>query len=199
MFMRLSWVDGNRGNVAMTKLHNNAPGSMALAELKEFASFSSGTQRYIRRSLDVAFDRKDAVELWSRDKVEAASINAQHAFYERLPDIRALVPDSSSIEDAEPFLGLLVTIAGFDLGQGRIENFAGFRFLYERLICADARPWLPTAFCAAAAMPHLPPERRRMLLQSISEAAATAPGWSKRAPTFFPEWVEKVDVGNAAH
>jgi hypothetical protein len=48
-------------------------------------------------------------------------------------------------------------------------------------------------------MPHLPPERRKMLLQSLSEAAATAPGWSKRAPSFFPEWVEKVDVGFQAH
>lgn len=28
----------------------------------------------------------------------------------------------------------------------------------------------------------------------ISEAAATAPGWSNREPAFFPEWVEKVDV-----
>ena len=50
------------------------------------------------------------------------------------------------------------------------------------------------AFCAAAAMPHLQPERRKLLLQSISEAVATAPGWSKRAPRFFPEWVEKVDA-----
>jgi hypothetical protein len=32
------------------------------------------------------------------------------------------------------------------------------------------------------------------LLQSISEAAATAPGWSSREPMFLPDWVEKVDV-----
>jgi hypothetical protein len=31
-----------------------------------------------------------------------------------------------------------------------------------------------------------------MLLHSISEAAATAPGWSDRAPSFYPEWVEQV-------
>ena len=36
-----------------------------------------------------------------------------------------------------------------------------------------------------------------MGLQSISEAVATAPGWSKRAPRFFPEWIEKVEVGSA--
>jgi hypothetical protein len=33
-----------------------------------------------------------------------------------------------------------------------------------------------------------------LLLQSISEAAATAPGWSNREPVFYPEWVEKVDL-----
>lgn len=48
--------------------------------------------------------------------------------YERLPEIRALTPDSSSIEDAEPFMSALVTVAAFDLGQGRIDGFAAFRF-----------------------------------------------------------------------
>ncbi len=184
----------------MTKCNNDGPGLVTLAEIREFAGFSAATQRYIRRSLDVAFDRKDTIKLWSRDIVEAGTIKAQHVFYDKLPDIRALIPDSSSIQDAEPFLAQLVTISAFDLGQGRIDSFAAFRFLYERLIGADARPWLPAAFCAAASMPHLQPEKRKALLQSISEAAATAPGWSKRQPSFYPEWVEKVDAGNnAAH
>ena len=50
------------------------------------------------------------------------------------------------------------------------------------------------SFCAAAALPHLHPEKRRTLLQSISEAAATAAGWSNREPCFYPEWVEKVEM-----
>ncbi len=172
----------------------SAPGMMTLAEIKEFASFAAGAQRYIRRSLDVAFDRMDAIELWSRDVVEAASIKAQYNFYDRLPEIRTLIPDSSAISDAEPFMAPLVSVSAFDLGQGRIDGFSAYRFLYERLIGAEARPWLPAAFCAAASMPHLQPDRRKLLLQSISEAVATAPGWSKRAPQFFPEWVEKVDI-----
>jgi hypothetical protein len=174
-----------------------APGHLTFAEIKEFAGFAAGAQRYIRRSLDVAFDRKDAIELWSRDVVEAASIKAQYVFYNRLPEIRALIPDSSAISEAEPFLVPLVSVSAFDLGQGRIDGFSAYRFLYERLIGAEARPWLPAAFCAAASMPHLQPDRRKLLLQSISEAVATAPGWSKRAPHFFPEWVEKVDVSDA--
>lgn len=178
----------------MTEGSSSAPGMLTLAEIKEFASFSAASQRYIRRSLDIAFDRKDAVELWSRDVVEAATIAAQYRFYERLPDIRALIPDSSAIEEAEPFMASLVSISAFDLGQGRLEGFSAYRFLYERLVGAEARPWLPAAFCAAASMPHLQPERRKTLLQSISEAVATAPGWSKRAPRFFPEWVEKVEA-----
>lgn len=182
------------GGQTMTNANASAPGLLTFAEIKEFASFSAASQRYIRRSLDVAFDRKDAIELWSRDAVEAAAIQAQYRFYDRLPDIRAMIPDSSSIEDAEQFMAALTTISAFDLGQGRIDGFAAFRFLYERLVGAEARPWLPASFCAAASMPHLQPERRKMLLQSISEAVATAPGWSKRAPRFFPEWVEKVDA-----
>lgn len=181
----------------MTKTTHDGPGFLTLAEIKEFAGFSAATQRYIRRSLDVAFDREDAVAVWSRDAVEVASIDAQHSFYERLPDIRALIPDSAVLWDAQPFLAQLVTVSAFDLGQGRIDCFASYRFLYERLIGADARPWLPAAFCAAASMPHLPPAKRKILLQSISEAAATATGWSRRQPSFFPEWVDKVDAGSS--
>jgi hypothetical protein len=183
----------------MTSKTNTAPGMLTLGEIKEFAGFSAGAQRYIRRSLDVAFDRIDAAALWSRDAGEAASIHTQHAVYERLDDVRHMIPRSSMIEEAEPFIASLITLAAFDLGQGRIDSFAAFRFLYERLLTAEARPWLPAAFCGAAALPHLPPDARRHLLQSISEAAATAPGWSKRAPSFFPEWVEKIDEGNTAH
>jgi hypothetical protein len=60
------------------------------------------------------------------------------------------------------------------------------------LLGAWSRPWLPGAFCGAAALPQIRPERRKSLLRSISEAAATAPGWSDREPSFYPEWVDKV-------
>lgn len=176
-----------------------AAGAMALAEMKEFAGFSAATQRYVRRSLDVGFDRDDALERWSRDVVEAASIRAQSRIYDRLPDIRAMIPEDSGLEAVEHFLGPLVTISAFDLGQGRLTSFGSYRFLYERLIGAQIRPWLPGAFCAAAALPHLHPDLRRRLLQSISEAAATASGWSNRQPAFFPHWVEKVDTAPLAN
>lgn len=176
-----------------------AAGAMALAEMKEFAGFSAATQRYVRRSLDVGFDRDDAMDRWSRDVVEAASIRAQSRIYDRLPDIRAMIPEDSGLEAVEHFLGPLVTVSAFDLGQGRLTSFGAYRFLYERLIGAQIRPWLPGAFCAAAALPHLHPDLRRRLLQSISEAAATASGWSNRQPAFFPHWVEKVDTAPLAN
>lgn len=172
-----------------------AAGAMTLAEMKEFATFPAATQRYVRRSLDVGLERDDALSRWSRDVVEAASIRAQSRLYERLPDLRATVPGDSGIDGADSFLGPLVTLSAFDLGQGRLASFSAYRFLYERLLGAIVRPWLPAAFCAAAAMPHLQPEMRRRLLQSISEAAATAAGWSTREPSFFPYWVEKVEAG----
>lgn len=166
---------------------------MTLAEIKEFAGFAAATQRYIRRSLDIGLDRDDALARWSRDTVEAASIRAQARIYQRLSALRQIVPDDSGLDAVEPFMTPLISTAAFDLGQGRLTSFSAFRFLYERLLGAEVRPWLPAAFCAAAALPHLHPDLRRRLLQSISEAAATASGWSNRKPNFFPHWVEKVE------
>jgi hypothetical protein len=171
-----------------------ASGALTLLEIKEFGGFPKGTQRYIRRSLDIGLGRRDAIKRWSRDVGEAAGIRAQEKVYRRLDHIRANVPDDSGLDEMEPMMAPLVTMTAFDLGQDRLIDFAAYRFLYERLIGASVRPWLPAAFCAAAALPHLHPDRRRALLQSISEAAATAPGWSNREPVFYPEWVEKVDL-----
>jgi len=181
----------------MTQHSKPTEGAVTLAELREFASFPSATQRYIWRSLDIAFHRGTPMETWSRDVVEEASIRAQTRIYDRLEEIRTLVPDDSGLDQIEPFMAPLVTVSAFDLGQNRLNSFSAYRFLYERLIGAGSRPWLPGSFCAAASLPHLHPERRRALLQSISEAAATAPGWSSREPSFFPEWVEKVDANKA--
>ena len=175
-----------------------AGGALLISEMKEFAGFPKATQRYIRRSLDVAYGRANPLDTWARDEVEAASIGAQGRFYKQLDHLRLQIPDDSGLDMIEPFLGMLVTLAAFDLGQDRLHNFAAFRFLYERLLGAGARPWLPAGFCAAASLPHLHPDRRRTLLQSISESAATAAGWSGREPVFWPEWVEKVDQAAAA-
>jgi len=181
-----------------TRTSQPASGALLIAEMKEFAGFPKATQRYIRRSLDIAFGRSDPIETWARDEGEVAAIRAQARFYKQLDHLRMQVPDDSGLDMIEPFLGMLVTLSAFDLGQDRLPSFAAFRFLYERLLGASARPWLPSAFCAAAALPHLHPDRRRLLLQSISESAATAPGWSTREPVFWPEWVEKVDIAAAA-
>jgi hypothetical protein len=168
-----------------------AKGQLILSELREFGSFTAAEQRYVRRSLDVAFARQDALSLWSRDRMEAASIKVQACIYEDLSMLRMQLPTGEGVDNLDQFMGSLIVISAFDLGQNRISSFGAFRFLYERLLGANVRPWLPAAFCAAAALPHLRPTKRRELLQSISEAAATAPGWSAQEPTFFPEWVEK--------
>lgn len=169
---------------------NTRTASMAIAEMREFASFTACEQRYIRRSLDIGLGRQDAFKLWARDASENASIRSQYVAYQELKALRAAVPSEDGFESIEGFLGKLARVAAFDLAQERIASFPAFRFLYERLIGAEVRPWLPSAFCAAAALPQIRPERRKILLQSLSEAAATAPGWSVAKPNFYPEFID---------
>ena len=163
-----------------------------LGEMKLFAGFSATEQRYIRRSLDVGLGRGDAAACWARNSTEAAAIEAQARRYRILDLIRACVPDDEAPEDAEPFLASLITLSMSDLREGKLTSFDAYRFLYERLVGAEARPWLVSAFCAAVAQPGVHPERRKELLQSIPVMDVVAGGWSIRAPLFYPEWVEKV-------
>ena len=164
--------------------------SMTIGELREFASFAPCEQRYIRRSLDIARGRGEVARRWARSAEEERAIGQQADLYRELALLRQLLPDVQDLVSLEPFIGPLVRLTAFDLSQDRITGFSAYRFLYERLLGAEVRPWLPGAFCGAAALPVIRPNRRRHLLQSISEAAATAQGWSKREPVFFPEFVE---------
>jgi len=169
---------------------NTCTASMTIAEMREFASFKPCEHRYIRRRLDIGLGRQDAFKLWARDAGENASIRTQYVTYQELKGLRSAIPSSEGFETIDGFLGKLTRIAAFDLSQERISSFPAFRFLYERLLGAHVRPWLPSAFCAAAALPQIRPERRKILLQSLSEAAATAPGWSDAKPNFYPEFIE---------
>ena len=165
--------------------------SLTIAELREFASFSEGEQRFIERSLDIGLGRGDAFKAWgSKARGKDAGIRSQYLAYRELKALRDMVPCETTMEGLEPFMGPLMRVTAQDLAMDQLESFSAYRFLYERLLGARARPWLPAAFCAAAALPQIRPARRKILLQSLSEAAATAPGWSDREPCFYPEKVE---------
>ena len=163
-----------------------------LGEMKYFASFSAAEQRYIRRSLDVGLKRGDPIKRWARNADETSLIEAQARRYRMLDLIRPCLSDDEDPEVAECFLAPLITVSAADLAEGKLTQFEAYRFLYERLLGPEARPWLVSAFCAAAALPGLHPELRKELLQSIPVRDAVAAGWSIRAPLFYPEWVEKV-------
>ena len=113
-----------------------ASGDLSLAEIKEFAGFAAGTQRYIRRSLDIGLERDDAIARWSRDMVEEAAIRVQARVYQRLGDIRTHIPEDSGLDALEGFMAPLVAVSAFDLGQDRLPTFTAYRFLYERLLGA---------------------------------------------------------------
>ncbi len=161
--------------------------SLTIAELREFASFTEDEQLFIERSLDVGLGRGDAFKQWSGD---ADAIRSQYLAYRELRALREAIPCESSLDGVEAFMGALTRITAQDLALEQITSFSAYRFLYERLLGARSRPWLPAAFCGAAALPQIRPFRRKTLLQSLSEAAATAPAWSEREPCFYPEKVE---------
>jgi hypothetical protein len=164
--------------------------SLSISEMREFASFTADEQAFITRSLDVFMARGDAFKAWGRAHGSSAAIRAQYLTYRELHALRDELPATVGLDGLAAFIGPVVRIAAQDLVQDQIASFSAFRFLYERMLGAAARPFLPAIFCAAAALPQVQPRRRKMLLQSLSEAAATAPGWSDREPAFFPERLE---------
>jgi hypothetical protein len=167
--------------------------SLTIAELREFASFSESEQLFIERGLDIGLGRGDAFKAWGgRGGATGndSSIRSQYLGYRELKALRDDFPCETSLDGLEVFMGPLLRVTAQDLALEQIESFSAYRFLYERLFGACVRPWLPAAFCAAAALPQIRPARRKILLQSLSEAAATAPGWSDREPCFYPEKVE---------
>ena len=165
-----------------------------IGEMREFASFEPSEQRYIKRSLDIGLAREDAFKTWGRSEDDYTSIRRQYVVYQDLKAARGLVPTSGGVSEVERFTSKLLRLAVFDLEQEGLISFSAFRFLYERLLGPEARPYLPAVFCAAAALPIIRPAQRKVLLQSLSEAAATALGWSSRAPTFYPECIEDVEA-----
>lgn len=164
--------------------------SLTIAELREFASFGESERSFIERSLDVALARGDAFARWAEEPGDTMAIRAQYHGYRELKQLRDAIPDPQNPVALEAFLGPLVRVSTQDLALEQLRSFSAYRFLYERILGAAVRPWLPSAFCGAAALPQIRPARRKLLLQSLSEAAATAPAWSSREPCFYPEKVE---------
>lgn len=162
-------------------------GPLMLAEIQEFGSFPAETQYYIRRSLDVAFAREFDVSRWARSEDEAVSIRTQRTIYRALSVIRGSIPFGAELTAADSFLFPLMAVSVFDLSDGAIETFSQFRFLYERLLGADIRPWLHSAFAAAAALPHQPLRRREAFFASLGGTLTDR--WSFREPVFFPKWL----------
>lgn len=171
---------------------SNQSSFQLIAELKEFGTFTPAEQRYIRRSLEVAAAGPMAADHWARGVAEAATIGLQAKTYRLIDEIEKLTPDSIEPDDPQSLLVPLIRMTAFDLHDGKLTSFAAYRFLYERLLGPGVRPWLMSAFCAAAAMPCVHPELRAELLLSVDAVDMATAGWPNREAAFFPEWIEKV-------
>jgi len=167
--------------------------SPAVAELAEFAGFSREEQRYIERSLDLALGDSTLRSL-AREWDHLDGLRERRCVYRELRALRFAIPQPGCPTALDGFMGMLLRSTAQDLGRNSLCSFGAYRFLYERLMGAAVRPWLPAAFCGAAALPHIPPHRRKALLGTLSEAAATAAAWSRAEPSFFPRSLERESV-----
>jgi hypothetical protein len=167
-------------------------GIQMFREMKELAKLPSAAQRYIRRSLDVAFERWDRLDETTQTEEESESVGRQARLYSKLGSIRAAIPTSEDETETVRFISMTAELTAFDLAQGKIRSFAAYRFLYERLLGAAARPWLLSVFATCASLAPLSPQLRTDLLRSIDEQAV-ASNHSKLEPRFQPEWVDRLE------
>ena len=173
--------------IAMDVQIKLSEGALIFAEIQEFGSFAVDAQHFIGRSLDVAFAPEFEMRRWARSEEEANDIGIQQSMYRALPAIRRSIPRDSESAAADSFLSALIAVSIFDLSGGALETFSHYRFLYERLLGAGARPWLEWAFAAAAALPHHAPQKSDALLASLGDDPTKR--WSSREPAFYPVWL----------
>ena len=126
-----------------------------LGEMKLFASFSAAEQRFIRRSLDIGLMRGDAIARWARNSAEAASIDAHARRYRTREVRRASGPDDDAPQQAEAFLASLITLSASDLKEDKLASFDAYRFLYERLVGAEAAEQADQAGLRVAFLDHV--------------------------------------------
>jgi hypothetical protein len=88
-----------------------------------------------------------------------------------IAEARTRIPQSNAYWELGPFFECAIPAAAFDLGNGPFDTFEEFEFLYDRLLGAIAKPWLPPLFLAAASMPGLIPEARIRLISSFEPSA----------------------------
>ena len=168
-------------------------GAFALAEMQEFASFAKGTQRYIRRSLDIGFRRNDAIRLWARDADETNAIRAQQKAYDRIETIRSAIPDDPAIEEGEELIGDAENIESYSnvlsgvvkltktLSDGRQQivglqfapDFLGRPFKTESAVSAEAATRVELCSFPRGVMERMmadqPDLKHRLLQQTLKE------------------------------
>lgn len=168
-------------------------GEQMLREMEEFGTLPVAAQRYIRRSLQVRLGETETLVQLTRTTSEAKSIGRQLDLYRKVDAVIDAIPSDDDIASVTRFTSLIAPLVAFDLGEQKLESFAAFGFLYERLFGAAVRPWLPTIFVMHASLPHLHPNRRLSLLGSVTADMVTS-HWSTRDSQFFPQWIEELEA-----
>lgn len=160
------------------------PSQAFIQETREFASFSPQAMTFLALRLDKEYD------FFNYDKAQVY----------RSAVIKEALAQGVDAHDTKRFDAFTGALTGFtitelniskifskdDKADAQLDSFSSYRYMMERLFGAEIRPYLPGAFCGAAAHPLVDADRRKDLLQTLSENAATAPGWSHAEPVFRP-------------
>lgn len=161
-----------------------------VSEMRMYAAFQTSTRRFIVKALDFGLPRGDPMKRWdAQGSFFSTEPLTRLTRYAPIPQLRrqiANVPFTLASDTAA--LKLMYTCTAFDISMTGLDSFSAYRFLYERLFGAAARPWLVPVFCNCATSGKLSRQRRTELQNSVGmfdlwEDALFAP-----APLFFPEW-----------
>src|SRR4029453_19083926 len=143
----------------MFHLTTTSAGDRILREMEDFGQMPVAAQRYIRRSLQVRFKHPASLGELARSPAEADSIARQISLYDRIDAVIEAIPVDDDVASVTRFTSLIAPLIAFDIGERKLDSFAALGFLYERLLGAAARPWLPAFFMLVVIRPELAPHR----------------------------------------
>lgn len=145
-----------------------------LMEREEFLSFTLPERLHIARALAVARDANCpfnylATEIAGHSFVSRMMFAETAMRYREgmLDEIRSCIPSDGAVWTNARLMELLMPALSWELNLNLAVRFSPLRFLYERLIGPEIRPFMAAGYAAAALLPRFVREFQEEALDSI--------------------------------